>query len=327
MRRRDHGARGRGAGLLWGIALVLSAAFVIVAAALLYAVVSGGVGDDPSHSREEAEEAELAPSTFDSYSWDELSQVARLIAEAGDDEEAKALAERYGVSVGSVRPLVLTDGTTVEMRVVGLRHDARSDGVGKAGLTIMLGPIALAPMNEAGTVVGGWEASSLRAWLAGEGGSLLPEGLADVVVPVVKATNNVGVAGEASAVTTTSDELWCFSVTEVCGAVTWFADEFGSSVSPLTGNVDFSALDALVSSEGAQYAYFSQASVTGDADPLGALALTYRDVPCAWWYRTPYPYSFDGEEGPFFYQVMSSGFPSSVGRSEEPAGVVIGLCL
>lgn len=329
MRRPGRSAGdARGSGLLWGLALVLSAALVIVGAVLLYVVLGGGDGGDgPAEPQGQAAQSAPEPSTFESYSWEELSQVALLVAAAESDEEGRALAEEYGVGIGSARPLLLTDGTTVEMRVVGIRHDARSDGLGRAGLTLMLTPVALGTMNDAPTSEGGWEASSLRAWLAGEGRALLPEGLLEVVVPVAKATNNVGVTGDALSVTTTSDELWCFSATEVCGAVSWFADEFGSTVSPLTGNVDFTALDALVSSEGAQYAYFAEAGVTGTSDPRGVLELAYRDASCSWWYRTPYPYSFDGSDEPYFYQVMSSGYPSSVGRADEPAGIVVGLCI
>lgn len=324
---RERGARGERAGWLWALAVVLSAAFVIGAAALLYFVAFGGPHEGPAPSGEQTVSEEVTPASFETYTWGELSQVAHLIADAGSDEEGREVAERYGVAVGSVRPVSLADGTVVEARVVGLRHDSRSDGLGKAGITLMLTPVALRPVNSTATAAGGWEASELRAWLQGEGRALLPEDLAEAVVPVAKATNNVGVSGDPSSVTVTSDELWCFSVTEVCGGVSWFSDEFGSTRSALTGYTDFPALDALLSSEGAQYEYFAQAGVTGASDPSGTLELAYRGAKVAWWYRTPYPYSFDGSDEPYFYQVMDSGYPSSVGKADAPAGVTLGLCL
>ena len=183
----------------------------------------------------------------------------------------------------------------------------------------MLSVVADQPMCATDSTEGGWEKSALRSWAASEGKALLPAELSSRLVAVGKATNNVGVTEDAAAVTVTTDELWCFSAVEACGPVTWFADEYGPTMS---------SYDALVDAEGSQYAYFASRGVTGSTGLSDVLALTYRGQAWPWWYRTPYPYVFmgRGDSGSFF-QVTATGFPSSVGLASSASGVVLGFCL
>lgn len=312
----------REGGWLRGAALVMSLAVFAFGALLLYLVLTS-----PAQSGGDADAQGVEPKSFSEYSWTELSHVAQLIAGEKDDEAGRAVAERYGVAVGDVRPVPLSDGRQATLVVVGIRADVRSDGAGTSGLTLMLTPISLQPMNDENTNVGGWEASDLRSWLADEGAQLLPEELLSAIVPVKKRTNNVGVSAEAGSVSETSDALWLFSASEVCGDIDWFAEEYGEEPNYYTGYVDFSVYDELLSSEGEQYEYFKGKGVTSLTDPNGALSLSYGGSSTSWWYRTAYPYTFTGEDESFFYQVMSSGYPSSVGLAAEPAGVTVGLCL
>lgn len=313
----------RGGGCLTAVAIALGAALVVLGAGLVWLVGSGGTPQAPAPDGRE----QLVPREFQDYTWTELSQVAALVAAADSDDEAAEVAETYNVSVGATRSLKLDDGTVVSLVVVGLCHDERADGGGKAGLTLMTSPIALRPMNESGTSDGGWEASEVRTWLATDGVGLLPDDLASAVVPVHKLTNNAGVTSDASSVTQTSDNLWLFSAAEVCGRVGWFESEYGSEPNAYTGYIDFAPYDELLSSEGTQYAYFADAGVTDSSDPSHALQLTYAGQDVAWWYRSAYPFSYTGEDAAYFYQVMSTGFPGTTGLAGEPAGVVVGLCL
>ena len=313
----------RGGGCLTAVAIALGVALVALGAGLVWLVGSGGAPQPPAADGREG----LIPREFQDYTWDELSQVAALVAAAGTDEEAAEVAEAYNVSVGATRSMQLDDGTVASLVVVGLRHDERADGGGVAGLTLMTSPMALQPMNESGVSDGGWEASGLRSWLATDGMSLLPDGLASAVVPVTKLTNNVGVTSEAASVTQTSDSLWLFSACEVCGGVGWFESEYGSEPNAYTGYIDFAPYDELLSSEGTQYAYFADAGVTDSSDPSHVLRLSYAGQDVAWWYRSAYPFSYTGEDAAYFYQAMSTGFPGTTGLASEPAGVVAGLCL
>ena len=314
----------RGGGLLAALAVVLSVAVLAIGAGLLYLVVTGGA---PGAPLAQQQAAGLEHKSFSEYDWDELAQVAQMIAEAPSDEEGRAVADEWGVHVGDARPLALTDGNQAQLVVVGIRHDERADGSGVAGLTLMASPIARRPVNPSDTNEGGWEASELRAWLASDGRELLPERLADNLVEVTKLTNNVGVTSDAAAVTETSDALWAFSLTEVCGPVDLFATEYGDEVRARTYYQDYTLYDTLLSQEGAQYEYFADAGVSDQADGSGVLAQSYGSSPCAWWYRSAYPYTFNVGDAYFFYQVMDSGYPSTIGYASQSAGVVVGLCL
>lgn len=313
----------RGGGCLTAVAVVLSIAVLALGAGLLYLVVTGGAPGAPGA----AQEAPLEHKSFAEYSWDELAQVADLIAEAPSDEEGRAVADEWGVHVGDARPLPLADGVQAQLVVVGIRHDTRSDGSGVAGLTMMTSPVALRPMNDTDTNQGGWEASALRSWVATEGRSLLPEELSDHLVEVAKLTNNIGVTTATSDVTQTSDALWLFSLTEVCGPVDLFATEYGADIRARTYYDDYTVYDDVLSAEGTQYEYFAQAGVTDQDDASGILALGYAGSAASWWYRSPYPYTFGYEDEYFFYQVMPSGFPSTIGYASQEAGVTLGLCL
>ena len=258
------------------------------------------------------------------YSWEELSQVSALVSAAPDDASGLAIAREYGlvdqdgVPVSADIEVPLSDGTLAHAQLVGVRHDVRADGT-PAGLTYMLSVVADQPMCATDSTEGGWEKSALRSWAASEGKALLPAELSSRLVAVGKTTNNVGVTEDAAAVTVTTDELWCFSAVEACGPVTWFADEYGPTMS---------SYDALVDAEGSQYAYFASRGVTGSTGLSDVLALTYRGQAWPWWYRTPYPYVFmgRGDSGSFF-QVTATGFPSSVGLASSASGVVLGFCL
>lgn len=322
-----HGRQGRGgsgvAGLLLAVAFFLAAVAVVLVASGVVCL-PGQQADGEDAVPDGAGEPVLAVKAPDQYSWDELSQVSALVAAAPDDASGLDVAREYGLVDEAGAPVaadiqvVLADGTLAHAQLVGVRHDVREDS-GVAGLTFMLSVVSDQPMCPSDSTGGGWESSSLRAWAASEGRSLLPAELSSRLVGVSKATNNVGVTEDASSVTQTTDELWCFSASEVCGTVTWFADEYGPTMA---------AYDDVVNAEGAQYAYFAARGVTGATDPSGSLTLTYRGQAWPWWYRTPYPYVFmgDGDSGSFF-QVTSTGFPSSVGLASQPSGVVLGFCL
>ena len=312
-------------------------AYVVVSGEDLVSDVLGLVGlevaadADGTEAEAEADAAEgdddgeLVPAEFADYSWSELAQVADLVAAAADDEEAAAIAEEWGVSVGATRTLTLDDGTQATLTVVGLRADELADGSGVAGLTLMLSQISTQAMNSEDSAAGGWEASELRAWLASEGLELLPDELAAEVATVTKLTNNTGAASSTDVVTATSDALWLFSVAEVCGEVGWFVEEYGEPMAS-NGWTDYSVYDVLVSAEGEQYEYFASAGVTGETGAGGVLALT-DSATTPWWYRTPNPFALDGEEASCFYQVTGSGYPASMGLASVAAGVVVGLCL
>ncbi len=338
--RRDNMGTGRGL-------LIVACVFVVLAMGVLALAMTGrlrplvesvapglaGVPAQQAGQETEGQGAETAqtlePKDFTDYSWDELSQISTKIAAAATDDDGLAIAQEYkladaaGAPVNETREVVLDDNTLAYARIVGFRHDQRADGSGVAGMTLMVSMLSEQPMETSNTSQGGWESSSLRAWLAGDGMALLPDDLASHIVSVSKASNNVGVTSDLASVTQTADGLWAFSAVEVCGNITWFEDEFATEISYTAG------LDTVLNAEGAQYPYFSAAGVTEETGgQSGALALTYRGSSRPWWYRSAYPLNYaDTSSSSYFFRASETGFPSSVGQANATAGVVAGLCI
>jgi len=281
----------------------------------------GSQGDTVATSEDKTELTAYAGLT-----WTELQSISQKIAAAPSDAEGISIAAEYGLCdssgaiVSNATELVLSDNTLAYVQLVGIRQDRRADGSGVAGLTFMAYMISEQPMGATPSCAGGWSASALRSWLESESArSLLPDEMASVIVPVTKLTNNVGLTSSVSSVTTTDDSLWAFSAHEVCGDVSWFSHDYGSW---------YSDYDDVLNAEGGQYQYFSQQGVTSTSDATGVLALTYRGSSRPWWYRSPYPYSVDGNDAiGYFYQANESGYPSSLGQSDSTAGVVVGFCV
>lgn len=165
-------------------------------------------------------------SAVEAYTWDELSRISAEIGAAGDEAAAIEVAKKYNLCTPEgkldgtqVKSVALADGTQTTVQIVGFAHDDKTAG-GKAGITFIFGDcVGEAPMNSTDTNAGGWEASQMRAYLNGDWRTQLPQDLDAVIVPVDKLSNNVGETDAVSAVTTTSDALWLFSLSELAGAV------------------------------------------------------------------------------------------------------------
>ncbi len=275
------------------------------------------------------EQAALTAKAFADYSWAELSRISGLISDAATDEEGLAIAREYGLvdASGNIadqeRDVVLSTNFLAKARVVGIRADTRSDNGKPAGLTFMVSPISREAMNTTDTNSGGWEASSLRSWLSSDGLALLPEELSSQIVAADKKTNNTGLTDELESVTTTQDKLWCFSASEVFGAVDWNVQEFSETNLYL----DPPAYDAILAAEGSQYQWFSQIGASTAQTAVDGLVMTYGGPALCWWLRSTYAYDFLGNDPGVFYQVMQNGYPSTTARASSQLGVTVGFCL
>lgn len=317
----------------WGGAarLALAGVFLVACAALLLLVLTGRI-PNPARGGSAATEGQSGTSaglqvhaTLDDYSWSDLSQISAQMAAAPDDASALAIAASYhlvgsdGTLSGGSKSMTLSDGTQTAAQIVGIRHDDKSDGSGKAGLTfVTTSAIASRQMNANGGIDGGWEASDLRTWLGTDGISLLPTELSGLVVPVDKLTNNAGAARDATAVTATSDKLWLLSAHEVTGDVDWFSKEYGSR---------FSSWDDVANAEGTQYQLYSAADVSAYSDPSAILAKKFRGAKTIWWYRSAFQFGVEGFESRWFYSAMETGYPYGYQNADAVEGVVVGFCV
>lgn len=174
----------------------------------------------------------------------EQQAVAEDIAAKGEASPAYAKA-KAAMDAGTKWSIRLTNGRTLEYRIVGINHDDLAGGSGKAGLTFEATNTALGAqrMNATNVNAGGWEKSELRGRLnTGDLWSLLPSELQSKVKSVTKMTDNQG-GGKAGTPSATTDKVFLLSTTEVYG-------DFQSAV--------FGDLD----SDGAQYEYYKSKGVT-----------------------------------------------------------------
>lgn len=104
----------------------------------------------------------------DAKDWtlDEQEAVAKDIAKNGTSSIAYAKA-KAAMDAGTKFSMKLTNGKTLEYRIIGINHDDLADGSGMAGLTFEATNSALGSqrMNATDTNAGGWDKSELRTRL------------------------------------------------------------------------------------------------------------------------------------------------------------------
>ena len=246
--------------------------------------------------------------SVEDYSWDELSQLADMIAGAKDQSSALEIEKKYNLvsAAGTLdgtqaKTLQLSDGTSVKMRIAGFRHDQRSDGSGVAGITFLADSIvSVRPMNTPERV--DWSQTSLRAWLNGEFLGLLPDELSGKVVEVKKQTNR---ASDFSSQEETDDKVWLLSYFELVGEVSASSSRSG-----------------VYNPEGTQYQMFSD--LGGQWEGTNEAFMVSGE--CAnWWLRSPDP----ANEGLIIAPRNSDGSPGLARNSaiDGEVGVVPAFCL
>lgn len=156
----------------------------------------------------------------DAKDWtlDEQEAVAEDIAAKGEASPAYAKA-KAAMDAGTKFSVKLTNGETLEYRIIGINHDDLADGSGKAGLTFEVTNKALGPQRMSDTKInaGGWEKSELRGRLnSGDLWARLPSELQSKAKAVTKMTDNKSGDG-AGNVSATTDKVFLLSSTEVWG--------------------------------------------------------------------------------------------------------------
>ena len=227
------------------------------------------------------------------WTLEEQKAVAEDIAAKGEASPAFAKA-KAAMDAGTKFSMKLTNGQTLEYKIIGINHDDLADGSGKAGLTFLTTSTGITSrMNATGTTAGGWEKSELRAKMnSGEIWNLMPSDFQSKVKSVRKLTNNVGGGQENknAAVTATTDRLFLLSYSEIVSTSYWASDY------PWT------------SSEGTQYEAF-KGKVTDNSG--NNLAIAIGDI---WWMRSVCPDS-SGISIDRFLFVYGNGFPGGANSS------------
>ena len=194
---------------------------------------SGTDGDSFMSEEEKAHrEAMKTVASKEAKDWtlDEQKAAATDIAKNGTSSIAYAKA-KSAMNARTKWSVKLTNGETMEYKIIGINHDDLADGSGKAGLTFEATNQAMGKqrMNSADTNFGGWEKSELRGRLnSGDLWSLLPGELQSKVKTVTKMTDNKR-DGSASTPSTTTDKVFLLSMAEVYGNLKSYDTRFGAN--------------------------------------------------------------------------------------------------
>lgn len=238
------------------------------------------------------------------YSWEEISEISKIISSKGDHNGAIEVAKKYHLCTEDgklnghqTKSVKLSDGTSAEVMIADFNHDDKSDGSGKAGITFiftnsvdkqnMYNESDLDEVNSHKNGQIGWKTSSLRKWLSDSFYSELPSDLKNQIVTVNKpyasySTSQGSHNGDKSGVT--SDKLWIPSYPEVARKKDFFASE------------------RQYSKQGSQYQVYSDVGVKNNYgnDVFGA----YEGEPgkSGWWLRSYTTYG--GSSEPTFSDVI-----------------------
>lgn len=244
---------------------------------------NGGVQGGGSAGADSATVQAAVAKDAKDWTLDEQKAAATDIAKNGTSSVVYAKA-KAAMDAGTKFSTKLTNGQTIEYKIIGINHDNLADGNGKAGLTFLTTSTTISSrMNATNTNAGGWEKSELRQKMnSGEIWKLMPSDLQSKVKSVTKLTNNVNGTDKNAAVTATSDKLFLLSYSEIVPTSYW------ASSYPWT------------SSEGTQYEAF-KGKVTNNYS--GNESLKFGSC---WWERSVFPDSSNN-----FLYVHPNGDPSN----------------
>ena len=250
-------------------------------------VDSGTDGGNFMSAEEKAyQEAMKTVVNKDAKDWtlDEQKAAATDIAKNGTSSVVYAKA-KAAMDAGTKFSTKLTNGQTLEYKIIGINHDDLADGSGKAGLTFLTSSTTIrSRMNAINTNTGGWEKSELRQKMnSGEIWKLMPSDLQSKVKSVTKLTNNVNGTDKNAAVTATSDKLFLLSYSEIVAT-------------PYSGWSNY----LWIGNEGTQYEAF-KGKVTNNYSGNESLK-----IGSSWWERSVYP-GYSGN----FLRVTTYGDPSN----------------
>ena len=222
--------------------------------------------------------------------------VAEDIAAKGEASPAYAKA-KAAMDAGTKFSMKLTNGETMEYKIIGINHDDLADGSGKAGLTFLTTSTHIwERMNVEGVSnVKGWQESKMRLEMnSGKIWNLLPVELQTKIKPATKLTNNSDGYNGNAAITATTDKLFLLSNSEIVPTSAWDRGQ------------------PWISSEGAQYEAFKG---------KGNACLQIGD---RWWERSVRPTDFSGHG--FFSYVSEEGWANTTLHGWNGAAICPAFC-
>lgn len=226
-----------------------------------------------------SQESVCYPNDGNGYNAAQLKQIANDMSANGENSKYYAQFKRYmdladsygdGDKRGNVK---MTNGSTMEFRLIGMNHDDKADGTGKAGLTFMATDASKIPAHAMFTsnytyVNGGWRDTDLRKQMnSGDIWTLMPQEFQSNISPVIKITDNGPATGsyyKKANVSSTVDKLWLISYNELVETSYWWHND-------------------AIEYEGSQY-YFFKNKVTQNYSPNTVLNSSHIKTSNSWWW-------------------------------------------
>lgn len=188
--------------------------------------------------------------------WDQIIEIAETIA--NNNMTKDDVFNTYGWSVGDTTTYTQTNGKVVDVRLIGVNHDKKSDGSGTAGLTFeTVNCVTTATYGSAYTG-NGYDGSTITTQTLPNCQSLMPTELKKGLKYVDKTWKRV----YSEDVQKISQKLFLLSKIEITG------DSSG-----------------IYGSEGKKYAYYPWYTVPSGSEQR---IKTYDGSPIAWWLRSFY---------------------------------------
>lgn len=204
--------------------------------------------------------------TFSENTPAQISAVSALIS--ANNMTSTQVAETYGWNIGDKISYKLSTNENVEMRIIGFNHDDKSDGTGKAGITLDMTHCLAKKyvMNNSKTNTGGYAVSVIKTSTIPKIKATLPQEWQDIIKLVNKKSANGGVYYTETL--TLSEDLFLLSQIEV----------FGTKANTAQDNIN----------EGTQYEYWNGKADADRIKKYDTNADGVVDTAFNWWLRSSY---------------------------------------
>lgn len=225
---------------------------------------------------------------------EQISAVSAVIS--ANNMTSAQVAETFGWNLGDKISYQLTTGEDVEMRIIGFNHDDKSDGSGKAGITLDMTHCFTTyyKMNDTDTNAGGWNDTLMRTQTLPTIKATLPTEWQSVIKFVDKKASQ----GSNTTVETVSDDLFLLSEIEIYGSVT-------------------NAVDG--ANEGSQYVYWVEHNTEQDRLKPHGYNGTYLQT--RWWLRSCF-YKWNTQFG-----NIHNGVVGSIQANTSPMWLSFAFCV
>ena len=228
-----------------------------------------------------------------------IAQVSEVIAV--NNMTSEQVYSTYGWNVGDTHDITLTSGETIQVRILGFNHDDKSDGSGKAGITLQMVECLATryPMNSTNTNAGGYAASKMKTETLPTLKALLPQEWQDVIKLVDKKSANGG-SSNYSETLTLSEDLFLFAEIEIFGTTSYAQDG---------------------ANEGSVYEYWNGKAAADRIKKYDTDADGVADTATHWWLRSARSTYTSG-----FCNVYTNGNIYN-GSAINSRGVAFGFCI